>query len=690
MRIADWSRWVGAIAIAVLALTTSVAGAATPAERQVRAAVTSYVAAVRAHDAPRMCALLAPGTFLSRRRCAAILREEPVTPLRVRVGAVAASGDHGRAAVAYGTVSEQLGAGYYRTRVLVHRTRGRWLVSASGELPGTEFRTPPRSAVAGDPAPAATRPALARLVDDLQLGLSGEPLLACELLARRNATPSDLGRCRMTFGLRSRAVPTLARWGVLRHAVLSDGGRRARLTATVVTKEILRSSPRRHTFTLRTVARTETLFARRDGAGAGRWRLARPPASYYAAIGVPAPSDVDRPTTAATWPMPDAAQPSLSERPVPAPCRTPPLLWRSRACSSIGALAGATLGAGALVAWSDTVATTTLPTAAGAASGSRAALAAVPEGDRAVVPGGLLPVGTGALLVETADDAASTWSATATPLGADGRPAGAPQVVAGPFENSDDSESVEGVATAPGSATAAAIVGETRIERLTATGTRAARDLTLPERTDGGPDRFALLPDSTLVEVTTGFDGILVQRLDADGRATGPAQAIRGTDPGLEPTNDDPGIAVDAAGRVLVLWRETGVGRRELLRAWVYDPAVPTANAPVTVGWVGGPPRAERDRSDGGERTVATAAALPGGGWAIAYGEDPGLPAPARIWAGRLSAGGAVATPPRVVGSGYSLTPEDPRAVVLAGDTVAWIAPPQIAGLPQVRSAPLP
>ncbi|WP_027008272.1 hypothetical protein [Conexibacter woesei] len=668
-----------------MALVLPAAALAAPdGDAQVRGTVKAYLGAVRLRDAPRICALLGhPGA-----RCAGDVANQ-LAPLHgaPRVESVAAAGSRGRAVVdyaAYEGVSD--GGVYRRTRLVLRRRGGHWRIVATATLPGTAFFT-----TLPDPAPrgGGTRARLARLVDDVQLGLSGDPVLACSVLAHR-PVPSAFACGTLVSDHAVVGPRAAARWGRLRSFTLSAGGTRARIAAAVTTSAVAR--PRSGSFARRTTTRTETLFAQRERGGA--WRLVKAPASFYAALGVPAPADVATPDPGATWPQPEAAVPSLSETPVPAVCAVPPLLWPGvRTCAHAMQLVGATLPDGrGVVAWSDGRTIRTRAVGAGIAAAPIAALP-VMAGRQDIWDVGLAPTGTGALAIESGFDARG-WSARATPL--DG--AGPAQTTDGPRA---DSVQLVPVAQAPGTAGAALAIGAgSRIERLTATGTRAAPDVNVPGAEDLGQDtRLARLPDGTYLQVTSAYeyggDRLVLTRLGADGRARGTARAIAPAAAGFGVTADPPALAVDVAGQVLIVWREDDGRGHQVVRGWTGDPDQPAAE-PVAIASRSYTPTSMADEpaAEIGIDAVGVlglaAAALPGDrGWAVAVGTAQDATG-AGVEAGRLTPAGTLTTPLRAITTNYGPNDDGTPGFALAGDTVAWIAPPQIAGLPQVRSAPLP
>jgi hypothetical protein len=653
-----------AVAVAVLATATATAHAATSARTPV-ATVRAYVAALGRHDAEGACALVDPRLVRSRSDCSldrATFRG--VLRARIEPGALI-RGTRARVVVDlvvdYDPQTHSLPLSVSRSRLLLRLVDGRWRIAATAGRP-LQLVVQGSGPVVPDPAPAGTAAALRRLADDELLALSGNAPMLCDLL-RRGVLPSVRDECERAFPFDSLdAAGSAVRLAGLTAHLTAPG--RARLEITAVATRAVRSTSRPG-YALRARRWSDTVHAVRSG---GRWKLVKPSRSFYRTLGLSPPADVDAPSATAVWPAGDMTVPSLSERATPPECRTPPLLWGPR-CSHFDGL-----GAGAgLVAWSAGSGASARPVAAGAAAGSVAALPGQERGFSAVT--GIAPVGDGALVIETSFGDLAT---RAVPVGRDGRPRGPVQPVDEGRSTTSDNDVGERsvVVPMPGGAAGATVLTATRIIlRLDADGRPTGPVGTLATGLDIGGGLLVARPDGTLLWFGAGpnGDGIAVTALDAGGNVVAAPATQTGAG---APLGTSFAAAEDAAGRMLVGWVEEGGGRRTL-RTWLYDPAAPGSTTPVSrAGW----PSA---RTDDADRVDVTA--LPDGGWGLAWSAGAG------VWADRLpSSGGAWVARPRRVAASFLGTHSGARGFALAGDTVAWIAPPAVAGLSQVRSTPLP
>ncbi len=273
------------------------------------------------------------------------------------------------------------------------------------------------------------------------------------------------------------------------------------------------------------------------------------------------------------------------------------------------------------------------------------------------------------------------------------------QVVEPAEENVDDAVQVT-VATGPPDAAAATVLVPNKLygEPMAAVRLRGDATPAGPRIELSGvrePDdtvAAATLPDGGLLVAAAqdrygAGSGISVRRFGPDGRLVGvevlQARLRRPLDP------RDPVLAVDATGRALAAWKEEDRRGHGAVRAWSFDPAAPGASAPVTVAGVAIAPRRADSIAEGlTAPNLLAAASLPGGGWGLAWTayrsqiESVG-------WAARLDAAGAVVAAPRQVADRVTTTGYT-SGLGLAGDSVVWAAPPLIAGITQVRAAPLP
>ncbi|HWH92783.1 MAG TPA: hypothetical protein VNT03_02885 [Baekduia sp.] len=635
------------------------------------ATARAYVAAVRAHDERRLCALWSAASDpRDGFDCKRYLRETTnMKVLQARVGAAFRRGTRARLVVdlVYGYKWQSPVA--VRSRMLLRRERAGWRVADSGLLPGLFGRNDSQA----DPWPTGRSAALRRLADDQLLALSGNDGMMCRLLAPGAPLGGGRGACRMVGGPAEGGSLRLARFA----ATLTDGAH-ARLRVTVADTRAV-ATRRRPGFALRVITRRDRLYAVRTRSG---WRLVKPSREFYRAVGQPPPTDVWAPTPTAMWPMPDETLPSVSETPMPAPCRTPPALSNPHTCGSIDGLAVAPRASGgAVVAWSTGFATRTRPIGAGAALAPPTLVA--PVHDLAWTAIGLLPVAGGHLLVE---NSMATLGVRVTPLDADGRPRGAPVSLFEGYENPDDGVSTRVAVGAPGAQVAGVLVEREVLRRLGPDGKAVAPDVVVAGARDALAGTVVVQPDGALMAVSSDGGGrMTVRRVGDDGR---PAGATVGQER-LAQTGEvevGPAVAEDAAGHLLILWREDDGHGHGLLRAWRFDPAAPTAGAPVTIARLDVRDETDEDLYTGRERLAV--GALPGGGWGVAYGVRTGDAVP--VWVARLDASGALVAGPRrfaagVGDVGYTGVPMD-----IAGDSVVWVAPPRVAGIPQVRAAPLP
>jgi hypothetical protein len=656
---------IGVVVVVVAVLAPATAHAAT-SSRTPTATVRAYVAALERHDAKGACALLDPGLWTSQRDCRANLQADAtIRHVRIEPGALARGG---RARVVVGLVVDEdalthslpLRAG--RSRVLLRRIDGRWRIVAVGgpialNTSGRETRAP-------DPVPAGAA-ALRRLADDELLALSGNGKMLCDILAD-GAPLTDEGCTRSASGLLDTTGLAVRLAGFAAH-VTAPG--RARLEITAVATRAGRSA-RRPGYVLHARRLSDVVFAVRSG---GRWALAKPSRSFYRVLGVPAPADVGSPSATAVWPAADAAVPSLSERMAPPGCRTPLLLWAGSCLHFDG------LGSGAgLVAWSAGYAASARPVAAGAAAGPTTIVAARDGQERRLWSvTGIAPVGDGALVIETGFGDLET---RAIPVERDGRPRGPVQLVdLGVTDGSFDNNVGDGAVVVPmpaGTATATVLTATRKIVRLGADGRAVGPVAVLSESQELANGLLVGRPDGTFLWFAGDGDGagITVMALDASGNPVGAPV----TQPGGAVLGPSFAAAEDAAGRVLVGWIEERADMRRTLRTWVSDPGAPGSTAPVShANWPGA--------GSGSDVTDdVDVSALPDGGWGLVWSVGPVL------WAGRLLPTGAWLAQPRRVAAPFLGTLIKVRGFGLAGDTVAWLAPPAVAGLSQVRSAPLP
>jgi len=649
--------------------------------------VHAFLAALRSRDAPRMCGLVDPTSFGDARTCRSAVAVDLPKVGRLRAGRVLARGGHAR------TVVElvELKGGYdlpqvSRNRVLLRRSGKRWLITQAGRLAGiADFSR--GSAI--DPTPTGRAAALRRLADDELLALSGSAGLLCGLLAPGAPLGGRDGAC-ARFALETPTATvgpdhyerTLSIAGFAAHALGPD---RARLDLAISVRHATRVR-RRPGWALVATRWRDTLFAVRSG---GRWRLVKPSASFYRVAGEPLPSDVASPSASATWPTGDAVLPSLSELPLRAACRVPPGLWPAT-CRGVDALSAAPRpGGGGLVGWSAGFASQWRPVAAGLATAPATAPEAKPPASLdelwQLADHGVVSVAGGALAIEASQ---TRLSVRAIPLDPDGRPRGPVQTVDQGVENTDDGTEPLVAVGPPGAATATLVTNDTTIVHVDADGRRVGPDV--PLRTDvfTSDSRTAVaLPDGGLLAVEPTDSGVGIRRIGPDGRSLGPevSQLAEGQ---ASLGDDEIGAAIDADGRTLVAWGEEDSPGHAAVRTWLYDPREPLRTTPATVArYRLRPPQDALGVVDARPRVEV--AALPGGAWGLAYAYGAGTGA-AGLRAVRLDAAGSPTAPPRRVADPPGSTAYVGNGFGIAGDTVAWIARPRVAGIPQVRSAPLP
>jgi hypothetical protein len=532
------------------------------------------------------------------------------------------------------------------------------------------------------PAGAATgrTAALRQLATDELSALSrGDAHLMCRILAPDapmkhggqppcSRIPAQDDRDDLPTKLRLRAI-----------TIRVSGATYARLDIKATAAQVTKRRGRLTTHTVHDVLR-----AVRTG---GAWRLAKPSGLFYLMVGAPAPSDLAAAAPTATWPVPDEHQPSVSEQPLLAPCRVPPPLAPSAVCPTITTLDLAEgADGGAVSAWTTQtrdgtpVQVLTRPLTAGAGVG--ALLDAHGPGDPvdewSLVDDGLVATVRGALLFEHAQ---AGTGLRAIPLDARGAVRGPAQTIERFSVDGGDGATAFVAATPPQATTAAVLLQTyddpdeplTLLARLTPEGTPAGPKVPVSDvGYTGDQIAAAALPNGGLLLVDAVNRQITVSHLGPDGRRIG-AAAVRPVPDMLS----RPAVAVGDDGRVLVAWEQSDDHRRASIRAWAVDPSSVGSGTPVR---------------------VATAPAAPDGKWpqtgivALAAARDGGwtLAATRQAAAGRRSTtavrldatGRPIGSPTPVAG--------DVDALAVAGDTVAWIAPPQIAGLPQIRAAPLP
>jgi hypothetical protein len=530
-------------------------------------------------------------------------------------------------------------------------------------------------------APAAGRSAALRLLaaDELSALSRGDAGLMCRILARDapmkhggqppcSRIPAQDDRDDLPMKLRLRAI-----------TIRAANATHARLDITATAAQVTGRQGRLRSHTVH-----DALRAVRIG---GAWRLAKPSGLFYLMVGAPAPGDLAAAAATATWPVPDEHQPSVSEQPLLEPCRVPPPLAPASVCPAITTLDLAEgVDGGAVSAWTTEtwdgtpVQVLTRPLTAGAGAGAR--LDAHEPGDPvdewSVADDGLVATARGALLFEHPQAGAGL---RAIPLDARGAVRGPAQTVqrsdAGGADGATDFVAV----TSPHATTAAVLLQtyddpdrvQTLLARLTPEGTPAGPRVPVSDvGYTGDQIAAAALPDGELLRVDAVNRQITVSHLGPDAHRIGAAAA--------RPVPDmlgRPAVAVGDDGRVLVAWDRRDDHERTSTWAWAVDPSSVGAGAPVRVATAPAPPNGEW----AGSSIVAVAVGRDGGWTLAATRQAGGARRPASVV--RLDAAGRPAGPPVPVAG-------DVDGLAVAGDTVAWIAPPQIAGLPQVRAAPLP
>lgn len=654
---------VGAAAIAALAWPAAAQGRT--AERGPEATVRTYLGALQRHDARAACKLLldveqAGGGRVCRSYARLVL--ERLTLRHIRIAPVLQSGAQARTVVEVVALRGPEIA-FRRARVVLRHEGGRWRIAGAGTLPG------PYATSDADPGRGTTPQ---RLAEDVLLGLSGNGGFCASLAPGAPLGGSRTGACRIAGADRSADALRLTRSVVHR-----TGATRVRLDVEVAATRATRTA-RRPGYVLRTHSWSDTLHAIRVG---GRWRLVKPSRSFYRAVGVLPPADVDAPDPTATWPVP-VQRPSLSERPVPARCAVPSRLWPA-GCTDLDGLAAAPRpGGGALVGWSAGSATTARPALGGLADGSAATVDEGRDGDAWTLVGdGLLSLSGGLLAIEQDQE---TFAVRAIPLEADGRPRGPAQTVDPGVGNPDDGEPLAVLPAPPGAAQATLLLDGLMLVRLGPDGRRIVPDVRLAEPDDYDGTTMVTLSDGSLLHVDAPGDGaVAVGHLTQDGRPVG-AEVHQ---PLALAEVEARTAAVAADGRVLVVWTERSRRRdRVLVRAWLYDPHAPLDDVPVTLS--DQRVRAEGDEDEVFEPAGLSARALPDGGWGVAFFDRRHRVSDAApILVVRLDGAARPRSAPQPVGMAaerYS------SSVALAGDTVAWVEPSPAVGLPQVQAAPLP
>jgi hypothetical protein len=190
----------------------------------------------------------------------------------------------------------------------------------------------------------------------------------------------------------------------------------------------------------------------------------------------------------------------------------------------------------------------------------------------------------------------------------------------------------------------------------------------------------AALPDGGVLMVGEFEDGMIkARRIGPDGSQLGPevvVQRLLGNDRLLAP----PAVAVDASGHALIAWQEEIGDGAVTTRAWAVDPSALGATAPTTIATE---PRPSPTVAD------VRVAAASGGGWTAAWTQAAagGRRSASAL---RLDADGHPLGAPVAVVPDVGSASDDFGGLELTGDTVAWLAPPEPAGLAQIRATPLP
>jgi hypothetical protein len=659
----------GCFVFLVLLAMPVAADAATPS-RGPEATVRTYVAALRAQETSRACALLAPSRRRSLADCHAGLKAlDPGSIVRAKIESAALTRG-ARARVIVDLVQRELGRGLWtaRSRVLLRHTGGRWQIVETGALPGISPTLVRRSP--SDVWPSRNGAALRRLADDELLAVSGNELMLCDLLAPGAPLGGRDGGCRIAalFGFLDDYSHDARADRVTIHRTGAD---RARLEVALTIREAVRTKAKPG-WAVRLHHATDTLYAVRSS---GRWRLAKLSRRAYTMLGVRPPDDVDAPSSTATWPF--AEIPSLSERPVPIECRRPPGVWADRCQRVAGFAAG-----GGLVTWSllNPGPVLARPVAAGQATGAIADASPFPgTGVRLWSPVGVMPLADGALVLE--EDLTREHGLRAVPVGSDGRARGDAQVVGQDVDNQD--EPIRFVRGSREATTATVLLASGELVRLGVDGRRIGTAATVKGGTD---TQFLARLDGSLLEIAPdGEGGLELVARGADGTPSGVLATRAPVASGSEVAAVAGAQAV--GGRVLVVWVEADDHGHGIVRAWALDPATPAASAPVTIATLAQAvdARALSDPDD----EVLVAEALPGGGWGIAWRWRPKTGGD-ELWVSRLDAAGAPAAAPRRVTRRLADTALGRAGFGLTGDTVAFVEWPEIAGLQQVRAAPLP
>ena len=654
----------------MMLLATPIAADAAPPSRSPVETVTAYLAALRAGETGRACALLAPDRRVSLVDCRARLKElDPASIVRASIepGALTRGA---RARVIVDLVRREPGRDPWaaRSRMLLRRTGGRWRIVVTGALPGISPTSVRRSP--SDVWPSATGAALRRLADDELLAVSGNELMLCDLLAPGAPLGRRDGACRLAglFGFLD-DLDYAARTD--RVTIHRTGPDRARLKVALTILEVVRTKAKPG-WAVRPHRTTDMLYAVR---ASGRWKLAKLSRRAYTMLGVRPPDDVDGPSSTATWPFSEV--PSLSERSVPIECRRPPGVWADRCQRVAGFAAG-----GGLVTWSllNPGPVLTRPVAAGQATGAIADASPLEgTGGRLWSPVGVMPLADGALVFE--EDLTRNTGLRAVPVGLDGRARGDAQVV-GQHANNQD-EPVRFVRGPLGATTATVLLASGELVRLGVDGRRIGTPATVKGATE---TQFLARPDGSLLEIAPdGEGGLEVVARGADGSPL----AVLATQAPVASGSEVAAVAgaQAAGGRGLVAWIEADDHGHGIVRAWAFDPATPAASTPVTIAMPAQVVDAQVLIQPDDEVLVADA--LSGGGWGLAWRWTPKIGG-SELWVSRLDAAGAPAATARRVTQRLADTALGRAGFALAGDSVAFIEWPEIAGLQQVRAAPLP
>jgi hypothetical protein len=678
-RLVSTVKWMGIVVALVLAAGTG-ATPASAAGAGPEATVRALVSAIRDGDKTRICARLDLHSFAPG-KCGRLLSFEPAGRATFHVRSAFVRGRAARVLVDVTTLDQDSGVPTLsRSRVLLRRGAAGWRVIASGDLLNASYDL---AGPADDPRPSGRAAALRRLADDELLALSnGRDAFLCDLLAsnaplRVQSSPA-CGPPRPVPGADDGLPQTLRLTGIGIHVT---GPSRARLDITARASRAVASAQARAGWRVVSTVLHDTLRAVRSG---GRWRLVKPSRAFYLAFGVPAPADVASPAPTATWPAPAVPPASVSELPVPAVCRVPPALAPTDLCRAIVSMAlAAEPGGTALLAWSDGPPsgphrTYARPLAAGAAAGPVRPV--VPTGgDQAAgwaVLGLIATVDGGALLIEQRD---SGDGARVTALDATGAVRGPTRTLL-PVDAKGNTGAQ--VAASPSQASGASVLldrgfpSPTVLLHVAADGSPVGPEVAVP--TPG--NAAAALPDGGVLMVGEFEDGMIkARRIGPDGSQLGPevvVQRLLGNDRLLAP----PAVAVDASGHALIAWQEEIGDGAVTTRAWAVDPSALGATAPTTIATE---PRPSPTVAD------VRVAAASGGGWTAAWTQAAagGRRSASAL---RLDADGHPLGAPVAVVPDVGSASDDFGGLELTGDTVAWLAPPEPAGLAQIRAAPLP